>query len=145
MKYEIRIVNHTSAIKTVEAKSAYDAMKKISGNMDTIAKCPKLSAIYGAPVFSKGKEGHTFRQEYTVTEVAEVTAEVTAEVVEVTAEVVEVATTETVEVSIEETATATMMTYTDAQLMDIVATHSLRNSKVDRILTEAATRELAGR
>ena len=146
MKYEIRIVNHTSAIKTVEAKSAYDAMKKISGNMDTIAKCPKLSAIYGAPVFSKGKEGHTFRQEYTVTEVAEVTAEVTAEVVEVTAEVTaEVVTTETVEVSIEETATATMMTYTDAQLMDIVATHSLRNSKVDRILTEAATRELAGR
>ena len=145
MKYEIRIVNHTSAIKTVEAKSAYDAMKKISGNMDTIAKCPKLSAIYGAPVFSKGKEGHTFRQEYTVTEVAEVTAEVTAEVVEVTAEVVEVTATETVEVSIEETATATMMTYTDAQLMDIIATHSLRNSKVDRILTEAATRELAGR
>ena len=138
MKYEIRIVNHTSVIKTVEAKSAYDAMKKISGNMDTIAKCPKLSAIYGAPVFSKGKEGHTFRQEYTVTEVAEVTAEVTTEVVEV-------ATTETVEVSIEETAAATMMTYTDAQLMDIVATHSLRNSKVDRILTEAATRELAGR
>ena len=76
MKYEIRIVNHTSAIKTVEAKSAYDAMKKISGNMDTIAKCPKLSAIYGAPVFSKGKEGHTFRQEYTVTPVVEVAAPV---------------------------------------------------------------------
>ena len=38
-----------------------------------------------------------------------------------------------------------MMTYTDAQLMDIVTTHSLRNSKVDRILTEAAARELAGR
>lgn len=47
--------------------------------------------------------------------------------------------------TIEETATATMMTYTDAQLMDIVATHSLRSSKVDRILTEAAARELAGR
>ena len=47
--------------------------------------------------------------------------------------------------TIEETATATMMTYTDAQLMDIVATHSLRNNKVDRILTEAAARELAGR
>ena len=47
--------------------------------------------------------------------------------------------------TIEETATATMMTYTDAQLMDIVATHSLRNSKVDLILTEAAARELAGR
>lgn len=47
--------------------------------------------------------------------------------------------------TIEETATATMMTYTDAQLMDIVTTHSLRNSKVDRILTEAAARELAGR
>lgn len=47
--------------------------------------------------------------------------------------------------TIEETAAATMMTYTDTQLMDIVATHSLRSSKVDRILTEAATRELAGR
>lgn len=47
--------------------------------------------------------------------------------------------------TIEETAAATMMTYTDTQLMDIVTTHSLRNSKVDRILTEAATRELAGR
>ena len=47
--------------------------------------------------------------------------------------------------TIEDTATATMMTYTDAELMDIVATHSLRNSKVDRILTEAAARELAGR
>ena len=47
--------------------------------------------------------------------------------------------------TIEETAAATMMTYTDAQLMDIVATHSLRNSKVDLILTEAAARELAGR
>jgi hypothetical protein len=79
-----------------------------------------------------------------VTEVTAEVVEVTAEVVEVTAEVVEV-TAEVVEVSIEETATATMMTYTDAQLMDIVATHSLRNSKVDRILTEAATRELAGR
>ena len=47
--------------------------------------------------------------------------------------------------TIEETAAATMMTYTDAQLMDIVTTHSLRNSKVDRILAEAAARELAGR
>lgn len=76
MKYEIRITGQSEVVKTVEAKSAYDAMKKISGNMATIAKCPKLSAIYGAPVFSKGKEGHTFRQEFTVTQVVEVTAPV---------------------------------------------------------------------
>jgi hypothetical protein len=76
MKYEIRRTNQTEVIKTVEAKSAYDAMRKTSGNMMTIGKCPKLSIIYGAPVYSKGKEGHLHRQEYTVTEVIEVTAPV---------------------------------------------------------------------
>ena len=76
MKYEIRKMGHTAVIKTVEAKSAYDAIKKISGNMATIAKCPSFTAKYGVPVFSKGWEGHLHRNHFTVTEVAEVAAPV---------------------------------------------------------------------
>jgi len=71
MKFQICKLDSTEVIKTVEAKSAYAAMKKISGNMATIAKCPKLTAKYGVAVFSKGWEGRLFRQEYTVTQIVE--------------------------------------------------------------------------
>ncbi len=71
MKYEIRRMGSTEVMKTVEAKSAYAAMKKISGNMATIAKCASLTAKYGAPVFSKGWEGRIMRNHFIVTEVVE--------------------------------------------------------------------------
>ena len=142
MKYQVNRIENNRITKTiiVEAKNEINAAKMIienvpAGEKITAKKAPKR----GDNVYGVGSP-HVYewlRWFVTVTEVTEV--------VEVTAEVVEATATETVEVSIEETATATMMTYTDAQLMDIVTTHSLRNSKVDRILTEAATRELAGR
>ena len=142
MKYQVNRIENNRITKTiiVEAKNEINAAKMIienvpAGEKITAKKAPKR----GDNVYGVGSP-HVYewlRWFVTVTEVTEV--------VEVTAEVVEATATETVEVSIEETATATMMTYTDAQLMDIVTTHSLRNSKVDRILTEAAARELAGR
>ena len=142
MKYQVNRIENNRITKTiiVEAKNEINAAKMIienvpAGEKITAKKAPKR----GDNVYGVGSP-HVYewlRWFVTVTEVTEV--------VEATAEVVEATATETVEVSIEETATATMMTYTDAQLMDIVPTHSLRNSKVDRILTEAAARELAGR
>ena len=142
MKYQVNRIENNRITKTiiVEAKNEINAAKMIienvpAGEKITAKKAPKR----GDNVYGVGSP-HVYewlRWFVTVTEVTEV--------VEATAEVVEATATETVEVSIEETATATMMTYTDAQLMDIVTTHSLRNSKVDRILTEAAARELAGR
>ena len=142
MKYQVNRIENNRITKTiiVEAKNEINAAKMIienvpAGEKITAKKAPKR----GDNVYGVGSP-HVYewlRWFVTVTEVTEV--------VEVTAEVVEATATETVEVSIEETATATMMTYTDAQLMDIVTSHSLRNSKVDRILTEAAARELAGR
>jgi hypothetical protein len=169
MKFQVNRIENGHITKTiiVEAKNEINAAKMIienvpAGEKITAKKAPKR----GDNVYGVGSP-HVYewlRWFVTVTPVVEVatevtvevtteTVEVTTETVEVTTETVEVATTETVEVattetvevSIEETATATMMTYTDAQLMDIVTSHSLRNSKVDRILTEAATRELAGR
>jgi len=71
MKYEIRRMGSTEVMKTVEATSAYAAMKKISGNMATIAKCSSLTTKYGAPVFSKGWEGRIMRNHFIVTEVVE--------------------------------------------------------------------------
>ena len=142
MKYQVNRIENNRITKTiiVEAKNEINAAKMIienvpAGEKITAKKAPKR----GDNVYGVGSP-HVYewlRWFVTVTEVTEV--------VEATAEVVEATATETVEVSIEETATATMMTYTDAQLMDIVTSHSLRNSKVDRILTEAAARELAGR
>jgi hypothetical protein len=132
MKFQVNRIENGHITKTVivEAKNEINAAKMIienvpAGEKITAKKAPKR----GDNVYGVGSP-HVYewlRWFVTVTPV------------------VEVAATETVEVSIEETATATMMSYTDAQLMDIVATHSLRNSKVDRILTETATRELAGR
>jgi len=125
MKFQIKKLTYQNeAPRIVEAKSAYAAMKKISGNMATIAKCASLTAKYGAPVFSKGWEGHIHRNHFMVTEVA---PDVIAEVVT------------------EENVFGIMMTYTDAKLIDIVTTHSLRNTKVDQRITEAAAQELANR
>jgi hypothetical protein len=70
MKFQITRIGNTE-VRIVEAKSAYAAMKKISGNMATIAKCPSLTAKYGAPVFSKGWEGRIMRNHYTVTPIIE--------------------------------------------------------------------------
>jgi hypothetical protein len=70
MKFQICKLG-SNEVRIVEAKSAYDAMKKTSGNMTTISKCPKLTAKYGVPVFSKGWKGRLFRQEYTVTPIIE--------------------------------------------------------------------------
>jgi hypothetical protein len=70
MKFQITRIGNTE-VRIVEAKSAYAAMKKISGNMMTIAKCPKLTAKYGVAVFSKGWEGRIMRNHYTVTPIIE--------------------------------------------------------------------------
>jgi hypothetical protein len=70
MKFQITRIGNNE-VRIVEAKSAYAAMKKISGNMATISKCPSLTAKYGAPVFSKGWEGRIMRNRYTVTAVIE--------------------------------------------------------------------------
>jgi hypothetical protein len=70
MKFQITRIGNTE-VRIVEAKSAYAAMKKISGNMATIAKCASLTAKYGTPVFSKGWQGRIMRNHYTVTEVIE--------------------------------------------------------------------------
>ena len=70
MKFQITRIGNTE-VRIVEAKSAYAAMKKISGNMATIAKCASLTAKYGTPVFSKGWQGRIMRNHYTVTPIIE--------------------------------------------------------------------------
>jgi len=159
MKFQVNRIENGHITKTiiVEAKNEINAAKMIienvpAGEKITAKKAPKR----GDNVYGVGSP-HVYewlRWFVTVTPVVEVATEVT---VEVTTETVEV-TTETVEVTpdviaevvstdyiTEGNIDAVMMTYSNERLMDIVATHSLRNSRVDRILTEAATRELAGR
>ena len=141
MKYEITKIETGKSV-IIEATSKAAALKQAistrNGKITVARKADWKDNVYSAGVIGCFKFERNF---YTVTEVATETVEVVevAEVVEATTEVV------SADYITEGNIDAVMMTYSNERLMDIVATHSLRNSKVDRILTEAAARELAGR
>lgn len=124
MKYQVtKIENGKSVI--VEAKSKADALKKAitsrNGKITVSRKADWVENVYSAGVIGCFKFERNF---YTVTEVAEVAS---------------------ADYITESNIDAVMMTYSNERLMDIVATHSLRSTYYDRLLTETATRELAGR
>tara|TARA_R110000868_G_C10472285_1_gene728440 strand:+ start:106 stop:504 length:399 start_codon:yes stop_codon:yes gene_type:complete len=132
MKYQVNRIENNRITKTiiVEAKNEINAAKMIienvpAGEKITAKKAPKR----GDNVYGVGSP-HVYewlRWFVTVTPVIEATPDVITEVVT------------------EENVFSIMMSYTDTQLMDIVTTYSLRQTKVDQRIAEAAARELAGR
>ena len=128
MKFQIIKTETGEVIATIEAASKVAALKGAfstrNGKITVARKADWKDNVYSAGHIGCDKWNREF---YTVTEVVEATPDVIAEVVT------------------EENVFSIMTTYTDAQLMDIVTTHSLRRTIVDQRITEAAARELAGR
>ena len=132
MKFQVTKIETGKSV-IIEATSKAAALKQAissrHGKITVTRKADWKDNVYSAGVIGCFKFERNF---YTVTEVAEATAEATVEVV-------------SADYITEGNIDAVMMTYSNERLMDIIATHSLRRTYYDRLLTETATRELAGR
>ena len=127
MKFQVTKIETGKSV-IIEATSKAAALKQAissrHGKITVTRKADWKDNVYSAGVIGCFKFERNF---YTVTEVVEVTPDVIADYIT------------------EGNIDAVMMTYSNERLMDIIATHSLRRTYYDRLLTETATRELAGR